>query len=70
MLEEAEKQISDIEEKIMENNDAEQKRERRIMQHDNRLRELSDSMKHSNILIIEVPEDKERERGQKNYFKK
>ena len=36
-LEEAEEQIGDPENKIMENNEAEQKRERRIMQHEDRL---------------------------------
>ena len=30
-LEEAEEQISDLEDRIMENNEAEQKRERRVM---------------------------------------
>ena len=47
----------DIEDKIMENNEAEQKRER-IMEHENRLRELSDSM----TFISEEFQKKERER--------
>ena len=40
----------------MEYNAAKQKRERRIMQHKNRLRELSDSMKCNNIHIIGILE--------------
>ena len=42
------------------------KRER-IMQYKNRLRELSDSIKHSNNRIIGVPEKKEREKRVKIY---
>ena len=68
-LEEAEVQINDPEDKVMENNEVEQKRERRIMQHKNRLRELSDSIKCNNIYIIGVPEDREK-REQKIYLKK
>ena len=44
----------------MENNETEQKRQRRIMEHKNRLRELSDSIKRYNICIIGVPEEEER----------
>ena len=45
----------------MENNEAEQKKER-IMQHENRFRELSDSIKCNNIHILRIPEEK-REKG-------
>ena len=38
-MEEAEERISDIEDKIMENNDAEKKKERKILDHKHRLRE-------------------------------
>lgn len=55
-LEEAEEWISHLEDKIMENHEAEQKREKRCMQHENKLRELSDFIKHNNIHIIKVPE--------------
>lgn len=46
----------------MESNQPAQKRAKRIMQHENRLREFSDSMKHNNIYIIGIPEE-EREKG-------
>ena len=46
-MEEAEEQISDIEDKIMENNESEKKRE--ILNHKNRLGELSDSKKYNSI---------------------
>ena len=38
------------------------------MDHEYRLRELSDSIRHSNIHIIEVPEEEERGRGAKGLF--
>ena len=50
-LEEAEEWINDLEDKVMESKEAEQKRER-IMQNENRIRELRDSIKHNNIFII------------------
>ena len=46
----------------MENNEAE-KRERKILDHECRLRELSNSIKHYNIHIRGVPEE---ERGKKS----
>jgi len=46
----------------MESNQGEQKREKRIMQNQNRLRELSDSIKHNNICIIGVPQEQKRKK--------
>ena len=56
-MEEAEECISDIEDKIMENNAPEKKRKRKLLDHPYRLRELSDSTKHNNIHILGVPEE-------------
>jgi len=53
----------------MESNQAEQKREKRIMHNQNRLKKLSDSVKHSNIYIMGVPEE-EREKGAGNLFER
>ena len=64
------KWVNDIEDRIMENNEVEQKRERRIMDHKNRLRELSDSIKHNDIHIIGVPEEEQREKGTEIYLRK
>lgn len=54
-MEEAEEQINDLENTVLESNQVEQKKKKRIMQNKNRLGELSDSIKHKNIHIIEVP---------------
>ena len=62
-LEEVNECISDTEDKILENNEVEQKRKRIIMQHKNRFRKLSESKKRNNIHIIGVPEEEERKRG-------
>uniref|UniRef100_A0ABI7YX58 L1 transposable element RRM domain-containing protein n=1 Tax=Felis catus TaxID=9685 RepID=A0ABI7YX58_FELCA len=53
--------ISEIEDKTMEKDEA-GKRDKKILEHEERLRELSDSMKHNNICIIGVPEE-EGEKG-------
>ena len=66
-MEEAEERISEIEDKIMENDEA-KKREKNILDHKERIRELSDSMKCNNIHIIGVPE--EERKGQKVYLNK
>ena len=54
----------------MESNRAEQGRHKRIMSNENRLRELSDSIKHNNIYIIGIPEEGQRAKGAENYWKK
>ena len=60
-MDEAEQRISDIKDKIMENNEAEKKRETKAKEYDLRIREISDTLKRNNIRIIGVPEDEERE---------
>ena len=52
-MNEAEKRISNIEDKIMESNEAEKKRKR----NENRLWKLRDSIKQNNILIIGTLEE-------------
>ena len=54
----------------MESNQAEQKREKRIIKTENRLREHRNTRKHGNIHIIGIPEREGREGGQKIYLKK
>ena len=61
--------ISDTEYKIIENNEAEKKREGKVMDHEGRLTKLSSLLKQNNIRIIGVPEDEERENGAEGLFK-
>ena len=45
-----------MEDKIMDNNKAEKKKERKLLDHEGRLRELNDSIKQNNM-CIKVPEE-------------
>ena len=62
-MDEAEQLISDIEDKLLEDNKAEKKRETKAKEHDLRIREISNSLKRNYIRIIGVPEGEEREKG-------
>ena len=53
----------------MEIMDVEQKREERLKSNKENLRELWDGIKHTNIHIIGVPEEKRERKGQKRYSK-
>ena len=66
-IQEAEEQISEVEDRLVEITDAEQKREKRLKTNEESLRELWDNVKCTNIHIIEVPEGEER---QKKYSKR
>uniref|UniRef100_A0A8C8W9N3 L1 transposable element RRM domain-containing protein n=1 Tax=Panthera leo TaxID=9689 RepID=A0A8C8W9N3_PANLE len=57
---EAGEQNSNIEDKIMENNEAKKKRETKVKDLEGKLKELSNLLKHNNIHIIGIPEDEER----------
>ena len=51
----------------MESNQAEQVRQKRIVQNKNRFKEFSDSIKNNNIHIIGIPKE-EREEGTEKVF--
>ena len=53
-----------MEDKIMEKDEIEKYRDKKILNHQGRIRELSDSMKHNDIRTTGVPEE-ERQRGPK-----
>ena len=61
-IEEAEKRIGELEDKIMEKEEAEKKRYKKIQEYEGRLRELSDIIKRNNVCIIGIPEEEDRER--------
>ena len=62
-MDEVEQRISDKEHKLIENNEAEKKREIKAKEHNLRIRKINDSLKRNNIRIIGVPEEEEREIG-------
>ena len=66
-MEEAEQRISNIENKCMENNEAEKKkREIKAKEHGLRIIEISDSLKRNNIRITGAQEDEEiKKRGRR-----
>jgi len=51
MLQEAEEHISDLEDRVMENNQAEQVRDKQMLYKENRRRELNDSIKCNNSAL-------------------
>ena len=64
----AEEQISEVEDRLVEIMDAEQKREKRLKRNEESLRELWDNVKCTKIHIIRVPEGEEREKGTEKTF--
>ena len=67
-IQEAEERISKVEDRLVEITNAEQKREKRLKTNEESLRELWDNVKCTNICIIGVPEEEERENGTEKIF--
>ena len=65
---EAEEQISDLEDKIMEMTATEQNKEKQMKRIEDSLRDPWDNNKHTNIRIIELPEDEEKKKGSEKIF--
>ena len=57
--------MSDIEDKLMVRKEAEEKREKQLRRHEERFREINDSLRRRNIYLIGIPEEAERERTTK-----
>ena len=66
---EAEKHISDLEDRMVEFTAPEQTKEKRMKINEDSLRDFWSNIKRNNICIIGVPEGEERERGQEKIFK-
>ena len=64
----AEERISDLEDKMVEFTAAEQNKEKRVKRNEDRLRDLWDNIKCTNIHIIGVPEGEEGEKGPEKIF--
>ena len=62
-IEEAEERIGELEDKIMEKEETEKKRNKKIQEYERKIRELSDALKRNNLHIIGIPEEEERGKG-------
>ena len=47
----------------MARKEAEEKREKQLKDHEEKLREINDSLRRKNLCIIEVPESPKRDKG-------
>ena len=65
---EAEEQISDLEDEIVEITTTEQNKERRMKRIEDSLRDFWDNIKCTNIWIIGVPEEEEKKKGTEKIF--
>ena len=65
----AENRICEVEDKMVEINEAERKKERRIKRNEDNLRDLWDNVKCTNIRFIAVPEEKDEKKGQEKILK-
>ena len=59
---EAENMISEVEDRMVEINESERKKEKRIKRNEDNLRDLWDNVKHPNIRIIGVPEKEDKKK--------
>ena len=67
-ISETEERISDLEDKTVEITTAEHNKEKRMKRIEDRLRDLWDNIKRTNIRIIGVPEEEEKKKGTENIF--
>ena len=63
-------QINDPEDRIMEITQSEQQTESQIKKDESNIKDLWDNIKHANLHIIGIPEEKKEKRGSKMYLKK
>ena len=59
---EAEDRISEVEDRMVEINESERKKEKRIKRNEDNLRDLQESVKCTNIQIIGVPEEEDKKK--------
>ena len=60
---EAEDRISEVEDGLVEINEAERKKGKRIKRNEENFRDLGDNVKHPNIRIIGVQEEEDKKKG-------
>ena len=67
---EAEEQISDLEDKMVEFSAVKQNKQKRIKRNEDSLRDLGDNIKHTNIHILGVPEEERERKDLRKYLKR
>jgi len=67
---EAEYRISELEDRMVEINEAESKKEKRIKRNEDNLRDLWDNVKHPNIRITGVPEKEDKKKNHEKILEK
>ena len=67
---EAEEWISDLEDRMVEFTAVEQNKEKRMKRNEESLRDLWNNIKHNNIRIIAVPEEKRERKDLRKYLKR
>ena len=67
-INEAEEQISEVEDRLVEIIALEQNKERKMKRNEDSLRDLRDNSKHINIWIIGVPEEEEKKKGTEKIY--
>ena len=67
---EAEDRISEVEDRMVEINESERKKEKQFKRNDDNLRDLHDNIKCFNIRIIGVPEEADKKKGHEKIFDK
>ena len=66
---EAEDSISEVENKMVEVNEAERKKEKRIKRNEDNLRDLWNNVKCPKIQVIGVPEEEDKKKGHEKILK-
>ena len=66
---EAEDRISEVEDRMVEINESERKKEKWIKRNEDTLRDLQDNIKCPNIRIIGVPEEEDKKKGHEKILK-
>ena len=67
-LDEAEDQISELEDKVEKNTQKEQEKENRLRKNEEVIREMQDNMKRNNTCVIGIPEGGGEEQEMENLF--
>lgn len=57
-INEAEEKISDVEDKMVENEENQKKKEKQLLDYEGRILQICDTIKQNNIRIIRIPQKK------------